>query len=66
MYGLNVILRPVFLDKMLKIWCEKKSGGGANARLPPPLFTIPDIIQDDNFSEINITRHHAVSLLNFN
>ena len=35
MYGLNVNFKTIFLDKRLKIWCEKKVGG-ANARLPPP------------------------------
>ena len=38
MYGLNVNFTTSFLDKMLKIRCDKKVGG-ANARLPPPLYT---------------------------
>ena len=36
MYGLNVNFKTSFLDKMLKIWCEEKVGGGQMPLCPPP------------------------------
>ena len=49
MYGLNVNFKASILDKMLKIRCEKKVGGGANARLPLPLSTPLDRSSEQNY-----------------
>ena len=57
MYGLNVNFKTIFLDKRLKIWCEKKVGGGGKCAFAPPPLYAPAYHYLSSIIYIHITIH---------